>query len=269
MKDENFEKTMDKWAAHEVQSAPQLRPTEEMYQMIEARKRKGLFPVRMQRILVAATAVCLVLSAIILPVAFHLLDQKKPSISLRKGFAPEGSVIIKNLPRRDKGPKKGTMSFHQLMFQYQKGDSSSVYAVDLRFPLAEEIALTAADNYRFVIQTTRDCYVYVYQLDSRGELAKILPNNVYSSVENPLQQGQTYHIPSEPNWLYLGEKEGEERIYVVASAQPMQELEELYAQYDSATNELRRESLSHLLKELDGELSGEDVAVWRSVFSHQ
>ena len=43
MKDEDFEKTMDSWAAHEVESAPQLRPTEEIYRMIK--KRKSSFPV--------------------------------------------------------------------------------------------------------------------------------------------------------------------------------------------------------------------------------
>jgi hypothetical protein len=272
MKDEDFQKTMDNWASHEVESSPQLRPTKEMYRMIEARKRRGLFPVHAQPILVGVAAVFLVLSAIILPVVFYLLDRdSEPSVGLRKGVAAEKDVIVKNLPRRGgKGPKRGAISFHQLMFQYQKAGFPSVYGVDLRSPMEEKTTLTADDNYRLVMQPAGDLYVYVYQLDSRGELAKLFPNNVYTSVQNSLQQGQTYYVPSDPNWFHLCKKEGEERIYVVASAQPVRKLEELYAQYGKADNTTkRRESLSHLLNEFDGELAGESIAVWRFVFSHQ
>jgi len=272
MKDEDFEKTMDNWAADEVESAPQLRPTEEIYRMIKAQREKSSFPVYARRVLVGVATACLVLSVIILPVILNLSDRDyKPSIGLRRGFEAERGVITKYPPRRGgKGPKKMAISFHQLMFHYQKADTPLVYGIDIRFPQEEKITLTTNDNYRLVIQPASECYIYTYQLDSCGELVKLFPNNVYTSVQNPLQQEQTYHVPSEPNWLYLGEKEGEERIYVVASAQPVQKLEELYAQYDKADNRRRRqESLSHFLKELDGELPSKDGIVWRFVFNHQ
>jgi hypothetical protein len=305
MKNGDFEKIMNTWAAHEVESAPrgkgpekgpELRPTKEMYRMIEARKRKGLFPflsfqfsVHARRVLVIVAAVCMVLLVIILPVIFYLSDQDyRPSIGLRKGSVPKGGIIVKHPPKRG-GPKKGAISFHQLMFHYQKAGSPSVYGVDIRFPQEEKITLAADDNYRLIMQPAGDLYVYIYQLDFCGELAKLFPNSAYSSVQNPLEDGQAYHVPSEPNWFHLGEKgrdsdrldapayagvetanKGEEQIYVAASAQPIPKLEEIYAQYGKAGNrEIRRESLSHLFKELDGELPGEDTAVWRFVFSHQ
>jgi hypothetical protein len=269
MKDENFEKTMDKWAAHEVESAPQMRPTEEMYRMIEARKRRGLLSIRMQRVLVGVAAACLVLAVIVVPTVLYLSDQDyEPSVGLRQVSVPEPDVIIKQ-PTRRGGPKKGAISFRQLMLHYQKADSQSVHGFDIRFPQEEKITLTSDDNYRLVMQTVGERHVYVYQLDSCGELMKLFPNNIYTIVQNPLQQEQRYYLPSDPNWFHLGEEKGEERIYVVASPQPIPKLDELYAQYDKTANEPgRQESLSYLLKELNGELSGEDIVVWMLVFNH-
>ena len=268
MKDEDFEKTMDNWASREVESAPQLRPTQGMYRTIETRKRKGLFSAHARRILVGVAFACLVLSAIVVPVIFYSSDRDvEPSIGLRKVLVPKSGVIVKHPPkRRGKGP----IPFQQLMFQYQKCDSPSVYGLDIRFPVEEKLTLTADDSYRLVMQTAGERYVYVYQLDSRGKLMNLFPNHVYSSIQNPLNQEQTYHVPSDPDWFHLGEKKGEERIYVVASAQLMRELEELYMQYDSADSRgKRREALSQLLKELDDESTIEDTVVWRFAFSHQ
>ena len=272
MKDEDFEKTMDNWASREVESAPQLRPTQEMYRTIETRKRKGLFSAHARRILVSVAFICLVLSAIVVPVIFYSSDRDvEPSIGLRKVLVPKSGVIVKHpSTRRGKGPKKGAIALQQLMFQYQKCDSPSVYGLDIRFPVEEKVTLTADDSYRLVMQTAGERYVYVYQLDSRGRLMNLFPNHVYSPIQNPLDGEQIYHVPSDPDWFHLGEKKGEERIYVVASAQPMQRLEELYAQYGKADSRgKRREALSHLLKELDGGPTIEDTVVWRFAFSHQ
>lgn len=272
MKDEDFEKTMDNWASREAESAPQMHPTEEMYRMVETRKRKGLFSVHGQRILVGVAIVCLVLSAIVVPIIFYSSDRDfEPSIGMRKVVVPKSGVIVKHPPRRNgKGPKKGAISFQQLMFQYQKRDSPSVYGLDIRFPVEEKVTLTADDSYRLVMRTVGERYVYVYQLDSGGRLMNLFPNHVYSTIQNPLNQEQTYHVPSDPDWFHLGEKKGEERIYVVASAQPMQKLEGLYAQYDKADSRgKRRAALSQLLKELDAEPAIEDTVLWTFAFSHQ
>jgi len=271
MKDEDFEKSMDKWAAHEVESASQLRPTEEMYRTIEARKRKGFFPVHAHGVLVGVSAVCFLLSLVVLPVVLRRSDRDtEPSIGLRGGISAEKGVIVKNPPRRGKGPKKGSpIQFDQLMFQYQKAYSSSVYGVDLRFPIEEEITLSTDDNYRLAIQPADDRYVYIYKLDSRGRMDKLFPNDVCSSARNPLEQKQTYHVPSEPNWLYPVERKGEESIYVIASALPMPELENLYNQYSRTESKLnKQESLSILLKRIEavGQDSGEEAAKWMFSF---
>ena len=80
---------------------------------------------------------------------------------------------------------------------------------------------------------------------------KLFPNNVYSSIQNPLRQEQTYRFPSKPNWFYLIKNRGEEHIYIVASARPRRNLENLYMRYDKADKSKKQEILSLLLREIE------------------
>jgi len=275
MKDEDLEKTMDNWASHEVEAAPQLRPKEEMYRMIEARKGKHVFSVYTLRVLVGAAAVCLVLSVVLLPAIFYLSDRDgEPSIGLREVTVPKQGVIVKNPPGRGRGgPKKGAaFPLRQLMFQYQQADSPSIYGIDLRFPMDEETTLATNDSYRFAVQTIDHHYVYIYQSNSSGKMLKLFPNHVYSPAQNPFKQEQIYHIPSAPNWFCLGTGDGEESIYVIASTKPIPELESLYNQYASAKGDLEKQgSLSLLLKriEITGQGQDEEAVKWSFVFRHQ
>lgn len=282
MKDEEFEKTMDAWASHEVKSAPELRPTEEIHRMVKAQRRKIMFPTYARRILVRVAAACLALACLVAlvmlyPAIFGPSDSlHKPFIRQRKGAIPEKGITIENLPGRSGGgQKKGLISFSQLVFyyqKYQKRGPEAIRAVDIRFPQKERIALAADDNYGLLLRPAADRYVYVYQLDSRGILIKLFPNDVYSSLQNPLRKGQEYYLPSKGNWFCPGKEEGEERIYVIASAQPMRKLEELYIQYGKSDNrQKRQEVLSRLLEEFDAvsKTSGEETVRWVFEFDHR
>jgi hypothetical protein len=147
-----------------------------------------------------------------------------------------------------------------------------VEGINLQVPQKETITLTFADNYRLLLEPARDCYVYVFQLTSPNILVKFFPNETYSPVQNPLRREQTHHLPSEPNWFYLGENKGKECLYVIASVQPMQDLEDLYTQYSRADDESnKQELLTSLLDKLDTieETHGEEAAGWVFVFNHQ
>lgn len=270
MKDEEFDKKMDAWASHEVESAPKLRPTEKMYRMIEAQVGKVPLHLHFRRILVGVAAACLILFVIIIPAIIYMSDHK-PALGQREGFVSDDGIVIKR-PSRRGGPKKGQISFRQLMIHYQKADSQSAYGFDFRFPQDERVTLTADDNYRLLIQPDGDRYVYAYQLDSDGELMRLFPNSDYNPAQNPLKNEREYYLPSEPNWLYLDGNPGEERIYVVASAQPMSELDDLYNQYDKTKDKLeRQEILSRLIKEMEAveETTGGEAVVWVFAFDHR
>jgi hypothetical protein len=199
--------------------------------------------------------------------------QKVALVGQREGFAAEKGAIVKEPAEPpSKGRGEGSIFFRQLMFHFQRQDSRFVEGINLQVPQKETIALTFADNYRLLLEPARDCYVYVFQLTSSNILVKFFPNETYSPVQNPLRRGQTHHLPSEPNWFYLGEDKGKERLYFTASAQPIQDLEGLYAQYSQADDEPnRQELLSSLLEKLDAieETHGEEAAGWVFVFNHQ
>lgn len=280
MKDKDFEKIMDTWADHETESAPKMQPTADMYRMVHARgkrqKRKPAFLVFSRWVTAGAAVASLAVLAILYTVLFHssiFLDmppgREVAYVGLREGFSSERGVIVRE---PGKAHSRGSVLFRELMFHFQKPDSQFVEGVDLRMPPEESITLTSADNYRLLLGPVEDCYVYVFQLTSSDVLVKLFPNESYSSIQNPLRREQTYHLPSEPKWFYLGENRGEERLYVVASAQQIQDLEDLYFQYSQADDEAnQQEILTSLLAKLDTiqDTGPEEVVGWALVFNRQ
>ena len=71
MNDEKFEKMMENWASQEVDSAPKLRPTKTMYQMVKAKKRKMLVPIFARWATVGVAALAIVLIAVLHPGLFR------------------------------------------------------------------------------------------------------------------------------------------------------------------------------------------------------
>jgi hypothetical protein len=281
MRDEDFEKVMDTWADREAESAPEMRPTADMYRMVQAKRERGPVFFLGSRWAAVGTAMAgLVMLVVVYAVLFHpSIFPRVPSgqevafVGQREGFASEKGVIMEEpgVPPR-KGPKKGPIAFEQLVFHFQERDSRFVQGIDLQAPWDETLALTSADNYRLLLEPIGDRYVYVFQLTSTGVLVELFPNETYSSAQNPLRQGQTYYLPPEPNWFYLGQDEGEERLYVIASAQPMQGLEDLYTQYDQANDGAdKQQALSTLLSALEivEEDHPEEAAGWVFAFDHR
>jgi len=122
MKDDEFENIMDIWASYEIKSAPQLHPTQEMYQMVEAKKRKVIFPFYIRWALVGIVAASIMLLAILRPVIFHPSEppgQKKGH--RRGGHTDKGPAMRRGHgQKRGHGPKKVPISFKNLIFYYQK-----------------------------------------------------------------------------------------------------------------------------------------------------
>lgn len=83
-------------------------------------------------------------------------------------------------------------------------------------PVKPNDILTQNDNYAIEFTPERKAYVYIFQADANG------PTNLFPSpslnVRNPVNANQSYRIPKNPKqWLYLDDKQGEERIIVMAS----------------------------------------------------
>jgi hypothetical protein len=280
MREQEFDQRMEAWAEHETQSGPELRPTADMYRLVEAKKKASFWSVFMSRRAVLATAVASLVLLITAYVGLYdpfSLFHPLPSegiivVAMRQGFPSEKGPVVQPtaVPSR-KMPKGQTAFFEQLLFQFQNPDSRTVVSVDVRAPREEAIALTSADNYRLVWQPAINIHVYAFQLTSSGILARLFPSGAYTSTRNPLRQGQMYYLPAEPNWFYLDESPGEERLYIVASTKQLLDLEEMYAQYPRTEDTRQKEELlSKLLKALEiiAQADSNEVAGWMFPFQH-
>ena len=75
------------------------------------------------------------------------------------------------------------------------------------------------EKLKIYIRPTINCYVAVYDIDTRGVVRLIFPNRY--STSNLLRGGVTYMLPDKPNYsLQVGGPQGTEQILVIASTQP-------------------------------------------------
>ena len=75
------------------------------------------------------------------------------------------------------------------------------------------------EKIKIYIGSTANCYVAVYDIDTRGVPRLIFPNRF--SKSNYLRGGSTYILPDNPNYsLQVGGPQGVEQILVIASKSP-------------------------------------------------
>ena len=93
--------------------------------------------------------------------------------------------------------------------------------------------LRSGDHYKIVFTPDRDCYVYIFQVDSSGQVFQLFPMESFQGVRvnqfNPVKQGRKYVLPSPDKAFLLDKKVGIERIYFIASDDRDEQLEGLYA----------------------------------------
>ena len=91
--------------------------------------------------------------------------------------------------------------------------------------------LYSGQNFQVGFRPYATSYVYVYQIDTQGNICKLFPGGDHldsgNSMENPLKSGQIYWIPGKDAWLRLDDQKGKEKIYVVASRSRNALLEDL------------------------------------------
>ena len=273
MQNKDFDEIMDTWADHETESAPKMRPTADMYRLVQARqKRTPAFFVRSRWAVMGAAVASLV--AILYVALFRgpQSGQDMAWVGQREGFGSGQEIAMMPGTRAGKGP----ILFGQLVFHFQRQDSRFIQGVDLQTPPSQIIPLTPADNYRLFLEPAVDCYVYVFQLTASGDLAKLFPNKASSPVQNPLRRGQMYYLPPEPDWFYLNTDAappgGQEHLYIVISAQHLEDLTKLYARHSQTDDESDKQAiLASLIAQLDAIKNNrsDEANGWMLILEHQ
>lgn len=104
---------------------------------------------------------------------------------------------------------------------------------------ANNTSLQLDDKYLIRLTPKQFGYVYVLQVDETGAIYWLHPT---STRPNPLQQGQTYYIPQQPeesvnpvNFILLdtSEKSGSKTIYCLTTLQPDLQLENIFKQFQA------------------------------------
>lgn len=89
--------------------------------------------------------------------------------------------------------------------------------------------LLSGERYAIYFAPEQDCFVYIYQIDSAGNTFHLFPMERFGRVvlnnTNPVKKGGVYYIPSETQWFKLDNTVGEERIYLIASREKLEEFE--------------------------------------------
>jgi hypothetical protein len=292
MDEKKFEDLMDKWASHEMKAAPDISPTVEVYQKLKDKQKKprfAVFPRPLRWAAAGIAAAIIILLVVLLPP-----EERGPTVGLRKGLIEEKKERAEALkeeesPREAQAPtmaqapraaekdaikrvKKDEIFWGQFIFQYHYKGSKSVDGLDMKVPQDKSITLSSEDNYRLLLELAQERYVSVYQMGPGQSLIRLFPNQEYLSVKNPLRPGQTYILPSPPNWFYAEEAQGEVIIYIIASNEPQQEWDDLYAQYESTEKKkMKKEILSRLINEFTalGKLPAKEAELLVYTFQSQ
>lgn len=290
MDEKKFEELMDKWASYEMSTAPEIRPAPKVYQKLEAKQKKPRFVLFSWPVRLAAAGIAA--AVIILLIVLRPSEEIGPQVGLRKGFVaqvlPEEETVIATQALKEAGApraaakdeaidiekreKKSQMVSEQYMFQYQRHGTESIEGLDIRPPKDKVLTLSSEDNYRLLLELARERYIYIYQLSAEKTLIRLFPNQLYHPLNNPLQLGQKYILPSPPNWFYVEEAQGEVIIYVIASNESKQEWDDLYAQYESTEKKKRKkEILSRLVREFTaaGKLPAKEAELLVFMFQSQ
>ncbi len=99
--------------------------------------------------------------------------------------------------------------------------------------IERDTVLKTGDQIKFFLKVEKNCFVYLIYSSSQGELSVLFPYRFKLRSTEYTVAGHHY-IPGGNQWFELDEHIGEERFYLLASANRLMQLEALINEYESA-----------------------------------
>lgn len=99
--------------------------------------------------------------------------------------------------------------------------------------IERDTVLKTGDQIKFFLKVEKNCFVYLIYSSSQGELSVLFPYRFKLRSTEYTVAGHHY-IPGGNQWFELDEHIGEERFYLLASANRLMQLEALINDYESA-----------------------------------
>jgi hypothetical protein len=110
------------------------------------------------------------------------------------------------------------------------------------FPLADGVALSGGEQVTVAFSPSADGYAYVIAKDMRGRVSVLFPVETLKGASR-VRAGRVYWAPAGTGWLAVDPQAGIDTIYVFASYDPLQNLEELVEEPETPQNAATRGGL--------------------------
>jgi hypothetical protein len=101
-----------------------------------------------------------------------------------------------------------------------------VAGVAEEFPVESGVSVKGGDRLRIALGASADGFAYVIGKDTRGRVWVLFPGEALRGASR-VRAGRTYHAPVASEWLTVDPEAGLDSLYVFASYDPLQNLEEL------------------------------------------
>jgi hypothetical protein len=239
MPKDEFERGLDRWAKHEVDSAPDLQPTPEMVHLVSSKRRtarlSNLFS-RQSWAGIGVAVVFLLLAGYFLVSDLESLWNPAPveqvAFLVQQPLDLPGDILgTPQVSPPDKGRGKGASTIEVLSFQVYRPEHGTIDSANLMKTSERGLVLHPQDHFRVLIQSGSSRFFNIYQINPTGVVASLHPDSGFVLLE----AGTLTYIPEEPDWVILTGETGEYRLVVISSQHKLDELESLYLQTPEMT----------------------------------
>jgi hypothetical protein len=124
-------------------------------------------------------------------------------------------------------PPDANLQFQWAFGALKKANGSKFEAID------RDSVLKTGDQIKFFLNVDKNCFVYLIYSSSQGELSVLFPYRFKLRSSEYTVAGHHY-IPGGNQWFELDEHTGEEKFYLLASANRLTQLEVMINDYESA-----------------------------------
>jgi len=94
-------------------------------------------------------------------------------------------------------------------------------------PVKTGDSMRSGDAYFFHIRPSKDCFLYLFQVDATGRAFRLFPSDTYHTQANPVLGKASITLPNQTEVFYLDQTVGKEEFYFLASDEPVEQLESL------------------------------------------
>ncbi len=148
-------------------------------------------------------------------------------------------TVPKMLARKTEPPPVPPMSLYWSSFAERPHEGGWT-----EFELRDGASVASGDQVRLVFSPSADGFAYVLAKNLRGEVHVLFPSHELRGAAR-VAPGRVYEAPGNAGWLTVDAREGLAALYIVASYDPIENLEELAEEQAQEVNrETRRDLLA-------------------------